>query len=521
MVYVNDKKFACESCIKGHRSSSCQHADRPLFEIKKKGRPVSQCERCRELRKTKRMHSKCTCGNIPSTSEAGPSPQTSTAMAGADEGAAPKPRGVSLRLCRPVVLVSSQAARRFKPIAPALPNGIKDILPPATIPTGSTSLNLCRCGGKDASICTCGHERARTASLPGPSGLAALAQAAMFCCGNDRTSAIVPPPAPLMVVAALEQSSTSVPQADDSRKHPRGCCSSQSSSRPPSPKPKRCKRVSNTHTHESSSTSGTVTLPPLFYGSAASSASAVPPTFPPIPSFSAATSYEAPECCCGTDCACPGCLKHRGAAHASRDFEDCTEGSCGICVDHEGGVALHEDAFAASHGGFASTSSVGGNGGFTPTSAPFSLTRADSEAYAAPVTAPSQKSPATSSASTSFIDAFFARAAALPPPPARHSRGGTQRPGALDPTDVRVYPRDLFAGGAEERKAAFGLVAVPKLECHCPGGCGCPEGRCACGDSCTGCGSDGGENDEVRVQEEPEDGLRSRREPAAVGGCCC
>ncbi|EJF55622.1 copper-fist-domain-containing protein, partial [Dichomitus squalens LYAD-421 SS1] len=60
-VYVNDKKFACESCIKGHRSSGCQHADRPLFEVKKKGRPVSQCDKCRELRKTKRMHGKCTC----------------------------------------------------------------------------------------------------------------------------------------------------------------------------------------------------------------------------------------------------------------------------------------------------------------------------------------------------------------------------------------------------------------------------------------------------------------------------
>ncbi|EED85767.1 hypothetical protein POSPLDRAFT_47293, partial [Postia placenta Mad-698-R] len=50
-----------ESCIKGHRSSSCQHTDRPLYEIKKKGRPVSQCNKCRELRRTKRMHNKCNC----------------------------------------------------------------------------------------------------------------------------------------------------------------------------------------------------------------------------------------------------------------------------------------------------------------------------------------------------------------------------------------------------------------------------------------------------------------------------
>lgn len=50
-----------ESCIKGHRSSSCNHADRPLFEIKKKGRPVSQCTKCRQLRQSKKLHSKCTC----------------------------------------------------------------------------------------------------------------------------------------------------------------------------------------------------------------------------------------------------------------------------------------------------------------------------------------------------------------------------------------------------------------------------------------------------------------------------
>ncbi|KIO20572.1 hypothetical protein M407DRAFT_37211, partial [Tulasnella calospora MUT 4182] len=49
------------SCIQGHRSSSCSHVDRPLFEIRKKGRPVSQCERCRERRKLRKLHVKCIC----------------------------------------------------------------------------------------------------------------------------------------------------------------------------------------------------------------------------------------------------------------------------------------------------------------------------------------------------------------------------------------------------------------------------------------------------------------------------
>ncbi|CAE6527156.1 unnamed protein product, partial [Rhizoctonia solani] len=65
MIFVNDKKYACETCIKGHRSSSCQHTDRALFEIKKKGRPVTQCDHCRELRKTKQVHVRCSCDTKP------------------------------------------------------------------------------------------------------------------------------------------------------------------------------------------------------------------------------------------------------------------------------------------------------------------------------------------------------------------------------------------------------------------------------------------------------------------------
>ncbi|KAG2217182.1 hypothetical protein INT45_013194 [Circinella minor] len=57
------RKYSCQTCIKGHRSTKCTHHNRQLFEIKPKGRPVSQCETCRELRKSKRIHVKCTCKN--------------------------------------------------------------------------------------------------------------------------------------------------------------------------------------------------------------------------------------------------------------------------------------------------------------------------------------------------------------------------------------------------------------------------------------------------------------------------
>ncbi|KAJ7691591.1 copper fist DNA binding domain-containing protein [Mycena rosella] len=72
MVLISSKKYACETCIKGHRSSTCKHTDRPLFEIKKKGRPVTQCEHCRELRKTRQVHGKCICQGKESTETAVP-----------------------------------------------------------------------------------------------------------------------------------------------------------------------------------------------------------------------------------------------------------------------------------------------------------------------------------------------------------------------------------------------------------------------------------------------------------------
>ncbi|KAK0223961.1 hypothetical protein IW262DRAFT_1370138 [Armillaria fumosa] len=78
MVLISSKKYACETCIKGHRSSACKHTDRPLFEIKKKGRPVTQCEHCRELRKRKQVHVKCICMSKEDTG----APISSTAKKG-------------------------------------------------------------------------------------------------------------------------------------------------------------------------------------------------------------------------------------------------------------------------------------------------------------------------------------------------------------------------------------------------------------------------------------------------------
>ncbi|CAI6315521.1 unnamed protein product [Periconia digitata] len=63
MPLIDGEKFACSSCIKGHRVSGCTHNDRELHHINPKGRPVKQCEHCRGARKSKSHHAKCDCGD--------------------------------------------------------------------------------------------------------------------------------------------------------------------------------------------------------------------------------------------------------------------------------------------------------------------------------------------------------------------------------------------------------------------------------------------------------------------------
>lgn len=108
--------YSSESCIKGHRSSSCKHTDRPLFEIKKKGRPVSQCEKCRELRQSKRVHSKCLCGTTD------------------DKDGLPKPpprKKSMLHSYLPSLNYIDQpvlAGGRYIPTTPTLTNGLSDAI---------------------------------------------------------------------------------------------------------------------------------------------------------------------------------------------------------------------------------------------------------------------------------------------------------------------------------------------------------------------------------------------------------
>ncbi|WPH00927.1 Hypothetical protein R9X50_00376100 [Acrodontium crateriforme] len=62
VVKPDGTKWACLSCLKGHRVSGCNHTDRELQLVPKKGRPVTQCQHCRQERKKRSAHVKCDCG---------------------------------------------------------------------------------------------------------------------------------------------------------------------------------------------------------------------------------------------------------------------------------------------------------------------------------------------------------------------------------------------------------------------------------------------------------------------------
>ncbi|KAF9478704.1 hypothetical protein BDN70DRAFT_879614 [Pholiota conissans] len=435
MVYVNSKKFACESCIKGHRSSSCHHTDRPLFEIKKKGRPVSQCTKCRELRQSKKFHSKCTCNH-----------QLEEAPA-----------------VQPLASSSTSKTRRFIPIVPALPNGLRDVLAASTSPMQASDvrqrvdslLNPCDC--KSLWKCKC---RDRTTTGPHGSNhqtsehmhdLDALASAAavMSCC------------TPVLSTNTAESAQLLSPSQDASsprRSHP-----ARMRSRPGSP-PTHISHKRHKRNSLSVNNVPGPDLAPLLYMSSEPSFAIPPPMpeFPLMPPMSEIRSLAGSGCTCGVKCACPGCVEHSNSTHDDHNRRECGEG-CGVCVDPSLGMAL-PDLNGTSQG---------------------------------------------SEGSLNFLDRFFARAAALPPPPVHRKMSSYH----LDPMDTTIFP------SSGSQIFVFGAVQLPKLEC-CGGQCNCPSGQCTCRTSCAGCCTDALDKNivETEVTEAAFLGRPSAVEPR--GSCC-
>lgn len=278
-------------------------------------------------------------------------------------------------------------------------------------------------------------------------------------------------------------------------------------------------------------------------------------SLPPLPTAMASTSAsedvnkasqsaaDSDPCCCGTRCECSGCSLHG-------EVESNGTGAVGHWV-HEGAssptvVHLPRRAHSAYPSTTAHRVSCGDN-------CPTCIDYVGGIELPPILSIPGVATPSSASSSSargphqsSFLDAFFARAASLPTPPPSSARSTL-----LDPTNVVVYPRGLFtppassgsiavAGPSDDPRRAFGLISVPKLEECCGGRCGCMEGACSCGDACGGCcmGEDANTTEitaskgkdkaksPVLLESENRSGLLSpsisfaRQSPATRGGCC-
>lgn len=139
-VLVNTFKYSCEPCINGHRSSSCTHTLRPLYEVsffhgwtakdlirwwiqvRSKGRPPSQCKQCRDARKLNRRHVRCQCDGSQEV-------QAATHNLVDPRYATPKSQLTeSIYAYLGPHLPSPQAHHRLRTNIPALPNGLRDIV---------------------------------------------------------------------------------------------------------------------------------------------------------------------------------------------------------------------------------------------------------------------------------------------------------------------------------------------------------------------------------------------------------
>ncbi|KAI0752886.1 hypothetical protein C8Q80DRAFT_483490 [Daedaleopsis nitida] len=309
MVYVGDKKYACETCIKGHRSSSCKHTDRPLFEIKKKGRPVTQCEHCRELRKTRQIHVKCVC----ESKESGEVGQLSSSKGGTKlPTRATFPGGLPEEL-----LDASAASHPFS--------------------EGSDSDHSSReCSCKEGATCTCWTPRTRAKQPAKASGRRASETQRTLAPAGDPISQ----PAALVVHAHSGGERPVLPKPPVERpgspfRTSHDPSSTQSNRLPThgqsfySPYSRAYdyvhgpgySNVNNTsplnlqYILNSDPTSGTSFPWPL----AGDNGYPASPGSPPI-------------CGCGPSCACPGCVEHRGPS-ADPSAACANPNSCVACLD--------------------------------------------------------------------------------------------------------------------------------------------------------------------------------------------
>ncbi|CAE6423530.1 unnamed protein product [Rhizoctonia solani] len=305
MILIDNQKFACSACINGHRSSSCHHNDRPLFEIKKKGRPITQCTRCRELRKTRSYHSKCLCDRPATVSQKDSETGTS-----AEENPGSKRKKSS----------------RTAPTIPSLPNGVRD-LQDAKKPSDSEESrkrlkrNPCKCGCDDIKRCRCDG-----GDLLGP--IQDQAQDGSCCLGTSiQTEQRASPSRRL-----LPKPNKSIPTSSANRPvqttAPAPSAGSCCAAKAPQPEP-------SSNLRDAPIVIKPLSLPPSS-GPSLLPSIATWTTPMSIPTLHKHITTTMDGCGCGEGCACAGCVEHRGAIAAAAAIalghHSCPD-RCGTCQD--------------------------------------------------------------------------------------------------------------------------------------------------------------------------------------------
>jgi hypothetical protein len=323
-----------EACIKGHRSSSCKHTDRPLFEIKKKGRPVTQCEHCRELRKTKQVHVKCICqGKTPTPEEKGKKGESTACIVHSvlnrlSQKGCPSYSQVILRRFWPRLPTQTACpllSRASHHIPLPSPRLIRTSLvraspcyrrTPTHLPIGQSHT----CGCKDDKDCHCFtlkyHPHRKAASSdPGPSSLA-LTPLSSTRRGSTNLRPVLPKPPQTSSSAINDNASVLAPRPHLPPRSTHGSTFFSPYGRaynehfitePP---------LSGNQAHEFASLSDqppSLDLPTLPVN--VGPPTPIPPTSPiPDPMQWSSHNLAASSCSCGDGCVCPGCVEHRGAS---------------------------------------------------------------------------------------------------------------------------------------------------------------------------------------------------------------
>ncbi|WWC71436.1 uncharacterized protein I206_105392 [Kwoniella pini CBS 10737] len=491
MVLINEKKYACEKCIKGHRVSGCTHTDRPLYEIKKKGRPTTQCSHCKDKRKTagSSVHTKCSCGDVKT-------PSTTSAVI------QPIANQSNLSEQTPTLQDVDQdeeiefETRKGQPGSKAtFPRGFKDVLELAAAANAlaglvkedtpykvaersvNALLNPCKC--QSGGPCKCCHpkkaERSDQSGDTSPSSGGG-------CCSTSAAGAgdvVSRPGPPPNAIPYLSPENMHHPAHTSPHVHKTKLFSPYSTNTASQSRHGRRDTISSRSSGRSSPLPSKILRPP-------------PPTIKPLTDFGrligaainqdGSINSEIPRSAVGLP-NLPGistfdtAAENGGAKVEPMEYEDididmplsfptsedvvigacmCGEDcSCPNCATHDNGITSTNSENGHRHKGGCGESCKGRNDCNHSISVPSGV--------------------------TSIAHLISLAAAHVPPPPEAQA---PRYASALDPHDTRVLPPSAQLSADVAR--TMGIVQLKPLEC-CNGRCQCPPGQCVCEKECCGC----------------------------------